>query len=68
MPTVKPKTKKGKQQKVETVMSEFKAGTLHSGSGAKVTKRDQAVAIAMHESGQARKPAKAKRKRTSRSR
>jgi len=41
-----------KQDKVHTVMSEFKRGTLHSGSGDIVTKRKQAIAIAMHESGQ----------------
>lgn len=49
-----PKTKRGKQRKVATVMSEFKEGTLHSGSGQTVTNPKQAVAIAMHESGQAR--------------
>lgn len=35
-------------------MSEHKAGTLLSGSGAKVTSRKQAVAIAMSESGQSK--------------
>lgn len=37
--------------KVGKVMHEFKAGTLHSGSkhGPKVTKRKQAVAIALSE-------------------
>ncbi len=39
------------QQKVEAVMHEFKHGTLHSGSGGKVTNRKQAVAIAMSEAG-----------------
>lgn len=67
MPRAKPKTKAGKQKKVEKVMAEYKAGTLHSGSGARVQARDQALAIAMAESGQSRsKPAKAKRKRTAR--
>lgn len=44
------------QGKVHTVMSEFKHGTLHSGSkhGPKVTSRKQAVAIAMSESGRAK--------------
>ena len=58
----KPTTKAGKQRKVHTVMSEFKSGTLHSGSktGPKVTKRSQAIAIAMSQSGQAKKK---KRKR-----
>lgn len=42
-----------KKNKVEKVMSEFKAGTLHSGKGGKVVKsRKQAVAIAL--SAQAR--------------
>lgn len=38
------------QQKVEKVMHEMKQGTLKSGSsGKKVTKKDQAVAIALSE-------------------
>src|SRR3990167_2402360 len=37
------------QNKVHAVMGEFKRGTLHSGSGAKVTTRDQAQAIALSE-------------------
>ena len=69
MPKAKPKTKAGKQKKAAKVMREFHAGTLHSGSptGPVVTNPAQAKAIALSESGQARKPAKAKRKRTSRS-
>lgn len=43
------------QGKVHAVMSEFKRGTLHSGSGEKVTSREQAVAIAMSEAGLSRK-------------
>jgi hypothetical protein len=39
---------KGKN-KVHKVMHEYKAGTLHSGSGARVTSRKQAVAIALSE-------------------
>lgn len=50
-----PKTKAGKKRKVRKVMGEFKRGALKSSSGAPVTKRKQAVAIAMSESGQARK-------------
>lgn len=46
---------KDPQSKVATVMEEYKHGTLHSGSGAKVKNRPQAIAIAMHESGQSRK-------------
>lgn len=39
------------KDKVHKVMSEFKSGTLHSGSkkGPKVTSRKQAIAIAMSE-------------------
>lgn len=36
-------------EKVHTVMSEFKRGTLHSGSGGIVKNRKQAVAIALSE-------------------
>lgn len=59
MPAKKPTTKKGKQAKVDTVMGEFKKGTLHSGKGGPVVRsRDQAVAIAMSESGQRKKKGK----------
>jgi predicted nucleic acid-binding Zn ribbon protein len=58
----KPKTKAGKKAKVRKVMSEHKRGTLKSSSGAKVTKRRQAVAIALSVSGQARKDRRKKRK------
>jgi len=37
------------KNKVGVVMREFKHGTLHSGSGAKVTNPKQAVAIGMSE-------------------
>ena len=37
------------QRKVRKVMHEYKEGTLHSGSGARVTSRKQAVAIALSE-------------------
>ena len=43
------------KDKVEVVMSEFKRGTLHSGSGKIVKKRNQAIAIAMSESGKSKK-------------
>jgi hypothetical protein len=48
---------KVKKSKVEKVMREYKEGKLHSGSkkGPKVKSRKQAVAIAMHESGQSKK-------------
>ena len=44
--------KAGAYDKVATVMSEFKHGTLHSGSkkGPKVKSRKQAIAIGMSES------------------
>lgn len=38
-------------EKVHAVMAEFKRGTLRSGSGHKVRKRSQAIAIAMSEAG-----------------
>ena len=52
-----PKTPVEKAGKVHKVMGEFKRGELHSGSkaGPEVTSRDQAVAIAMSESGQSKK-------------
>jgi len=38
------------QKKVGKVMSEYKAGELHSGKGGKVVKnRDQAIAISLSE-------------------
>jgi uncharacterized protein DUF6496 len=46
---------KEKKKKVHKVMHEHKHGTLKSGSGKKVKSRKQAVAIAMHESGQSKK-------------
>lgn len=41
--------------KVRKVMHEFKEGKLKSGSGKKVTKRKQAVAIGLSEAGMSRK-------------
>jgi hypothetical protein len=49
----------GQMKKVEKVMHEHKHGTLKSGSGKKVKSRKQAIAIAMHESGQSKKRKKA---------
>ena len=49
---------KGKA-KIKTVLGEFKRGSLRSGSGGKVRKRKQAVAIAMSE---ARKKSGARRR------
>lgn len=45
----KPRTKAAKKAKVKTVLGEHKRGTLRSSSGAKVTNRKQAVAIALSE-------------------
>jgi hypothetical protein len=42
-------------KKVHKVMHEFKEGTLKSSTGKKVSDRDQAIAIAMSESGQSKK-------------
>lgn len=47
------------KKKVEKVMHEHKHGSLKSGSGKKVKSRKQAVAIAMHESGQSKRRKKA---------
>ena len=46
---------KNKNKKVEKVMGEYKEGTLKSSSGAKVTSKKQAIAIALSESGQSKK-------------
>lgn len=53
-----PTTKKGKQNKVATVMREYKAGKLHAGINPKGPKkaplaksRSQAVAIALRSAG-----------------
>lgn len=42
-----------KKEKAGVVMSEFKHGTLHSGSGAKVKSRPQAIAIGLSEARKA---------------
>jgi hypothetical protein len=60
MPVKKPTTKAGKKAAVKTVMDEWKSGSLHSGSkkGPKVTGQKQAIAIALSESGQAKRSKK----------
>jgi hypothetical protein len=56
-----PRTKAGKQAKAKTIMREWKAGDLHSGSkkGPVVKSQRQAVAIMLSETGRSR----AKRKK-----
>lgn len=51
------KATKRQQRKTSKVMHEYGSGTLHSGSksGPKVKSRNQAIAIAMSESGQSRR-------------
>jgi hypothetical protein len=53
-----------KQAKMKTVMGEFKAGTLHSGSkkGPPVTNPKQAVAIALNQSRGLKKGGKVSKK------
>jgi Family of unknown function (DUF6496) len=46
------------KEKVGVVMSEFKHGTLNSGSGQKVTNPKQAIAIGMSEAGLSKKKGK----------
>jgi hypothetical protein len=54
-----------KKTKVQKVMGEFKAGTLHSGKGGPVVKSNkQAIAIALSEQAKANK--NKKKKKTSR--
>ena len=55
--------KKSGKSKIHKVMSEFKAGTLKTPSGKKVTNRNQAIAIAMSEAKMTKKkPRKAKKR------
>jgi hypothetical protein len=53
------------KEKVGVVMSEFKHGTLHSGSGEKVTNPRQAIAIGLSEQRKAegKPPRKAMKKK-----
>jgi Family of unknown function (DUF6496) len=62
MPSVKPRSKKAKRQKVKKVMDEWKNNKLHSGSkkGPLVSSQKQAIAIALSESGQSKKKKKRK--------
>jgi len=52
-----------KEEKIAKVMREFRAGTLKSSSGRKVTSLAQAQAIAMSEAGMKRKGQDEKGKR-----
>ena len=58
----KKKSKKRKEKKVEVVMSEFKEGSLRSGSkqGPKVTNPKQAIAIALNSARKQKGKAKQK--------
>ena len=47
--------KPGKKKKVKKVMGEFKRKKLKSSSGKKVTKREQAIAIALNSKSKGRK-------------
>jgi len=49
-----PRKKRGRA-KVRKVMGEYKRGELKSSSGAKVTSRKQAIAIAMSEAGMSKR-------------
>ena len=51
-------TEKDKQAKIRKVLREFKAGTLKSSGGEKITNPRQALAVALSEVGMSRKPKK----------
>jgi hypothetical protein len=51
------------KRKVELILHEYKTGALKSRSGRKVKSRQQAIAIALSESGQSRRKKRGKKKR-----
>jgi hypothetical protein len=53
------------QRKIAKVMGEFKDGGLRSGSGAKVRKRKQAIAIALSEARRTQRTPKRRSRRRS---
>ena len=55
--------KKAKQARMKGEMDKFKAGSLKSSSGDKVTNPKQAVAIGLSESGQSNKKTPMRRKK-----
>lgn len=66
MPKLKPSApKKDKKKVMKREMEKFKSGDLHSGSkkGPIVKSKDQALAIALNESGQSKKKTKTKKKK-----
>lgn len=61
-----PRTKAGKARKVAKTMREFKQGDLESSSGQKVKNPKQAIAIALSQSGQAKRQTKPQAGQTNR--
>jgi hypothetical protein len=59
----KPTTKKGKKAKVKKVMHEWKEGELKTNAGKVVEDQEQAIAIALSESGQSYRDKKKEKKR-----
>ncbi|HXM85606.1 MAG TPA: DUF6496 domain-containing protein [Stellaceae bacterium] len=51
------------KRRVERVLHEYKIGSLKSRSGRKVKNRQQAIAIALSESGQSRREKRGKKAR-----
>lgn len=58
MPKSKARTKKGKRKAVAADMRRFAKGILKSGSGKKVVKRAQAIAISLAQAGLSRRKGK----------